>query len=80
MLPICVTFCWTDSQLDNPWFDAHEIPYILYCFNVQEKGDCKLFRWCFCEFSCGFIMSLTVLMFFVDKTSLELVFLKQKKN
>lgn len=42
MLPICVTFCWTDSQLDNPWFNAHEITYILYCFNVQEKGYCKL--------------------------------------
>lgn len=42
MLPICVTFCWTDSQLDNPWFNAHEMTYILYCSNVQEKGYCKL--------------------------------------
>lgn len=79
MLPICVTFCWTDSQLDNPWFNAHEITYILYCFDVQEKGYCKLLCRCFCELSCGLIMSLTVLMFFVDKTSLELVYLKQKR-
>lgn len=38
-----------------------KITYILYCFNVQEKGYCKLsFHWCFCELSCGFIMGLMV--------------------
>lgn len=79
MLPICVTFAELTPQLDNPWFNAHEITYILYCFNVQEKGYCKL---CYVGASvncCGFIMSLMVLMFFVDKTSLELVYLKQKR-
>lgn len=35
---------------------------------------------CFCGFSCALLMSLKVLMLLVDKTSLELVFLKQKKK
>lgn len=80
MLPICVTFCWTDSQLDNPWFNAHEITYILYCSNVQEKGYCNCVMSVLCGLSCGLIMSLKVLMLFVDKTSLELVYLKQQKK
>lgn len=80
MLPICVTFCWTDSQLDNPWFNAHEITYILYCSNVQEKGYCNCVMSVLCGLSCGLIMSLKVLMLFVNKTSLELVYLKQQKK
>lgn len=45
----------------------------------RRKVTVTVSRWCFCELSCGFIMSLEVSVFFVDKTSLELVYLKQKR-
>lgn len=43
----------------------------------RRKVTVNVLRWCFCELSCGFIMSLMVLMFSVDKTSLELIYLKK---
>lgn len=46
----------------------------------RRKVTVTVSCWCFCGFSCGLIMSLKVLMLFVDKTSLELVYLKQKKK
>lgn len=46
----------------------------------RRKVTVTVSCWCFCGFSCGLIMSLKVLMLFVDKTSLELVYLKQNKK
>lgn len=68
MLPTCVTFCWTDSQIDNPWFKCTWWKWPIFSTVKMYRGKNNMpipvthvNVGASCEFSCGSILSLMVL-------------------